>query len=425
MEQFVPLVMAAMPLIKLGMSVIGRQRIVDFVARLLANLIRPMVGSQIAQPLSQHVADAGLRLLGLEAEARDTVGAEALVAAAEDTIREVMSLPAASLENELLLEAAVQEAFEDAAVRHFPARVLRSGLDEAEDEAGLAEARGIWVPMPRVAGGRRRYRTYSIVGPVRIGRLVARSVVFPEGDTLEERLLDEGVTSWPVTTEVTTYELLPGGEPGHLAAFELEGESPASGALAFHQLADETWLPGVPRHGGWTGRRGAGRPGRRYVRLRVAGRPVRRRRRFALRLDLTGATPQLVLSLLVSERLAHQLAGDLAQRRHASVVAAVRHLVGPARQRAMAVRLRRLLTRHGFPLQDGASAGLAGRLAAAVERVVAARLPEAAAALAAAAKDPAPGITLTFTFPFADRDALARGVPGEPSLGIRPGHRRG
>jgi hypothetical protein len=57
--------------------------------------------------------------------------------------------------------------------------------------------------------------------------------------------------------------------------------------------------------------------------------------------------------------------------------------------------------------------------------VVAARLPEAAAALAAAAKDPAPGITLTFTFPFADRDALARGVPGEPSLGIRPGHRRG
>jgi hypothetical protein len=416
MEQFIPLVMAAMPLIKLGVGVIGRQRIVGFVANLLANLIRPMVGSQIAQPLSQHVADAGLRLLGLEAEARDTVGAEALVAAAEDTVREVMSLPEASLQNELLLEAAVQEAFGEAAVRHFPAQVLRSGLDGG----GTGEERGIWVPMPRVAGARRRYRTYSVTGPVSIGRLVARSVVFREGDTLEERLLDEGVTSWPVTTEVTTYELLPGGEPGHLAAFELEGESPASGALAFHELEDESWLPGVPRGGGWTGR-----PGRRYVRLRVAGRPVRRRRRFALRLDLTGAAPQLVLSLLVSERLAHQLAGDLAQRRQASVIAALRHLVSPARQRALAVRLRRMLTRHGIPLLDGVSARLAGRLAAAVERVVAARLPEAAATLAAAAKDPAPGITLTFAFPFADRAALARGVPGEPTLSIRPGHHRG
>jgi hypothetical protein len=289
------------------------------------------------------------------------------------------------------------------------------------------------VPMPRVGGARRRYRTYSDVRPVVIGRLVARSVVLPEGDTLEERLLDEGVTAWPVTAEVTTYELLPGGEPGHLAAFELEGESPASGALAFHELEDENWLPGVPRRGGWAGpragRHGAGRvgrrrPGTRFVRLRVAGRPVRRRRRFAVRVDLTGAAPQLLLFLLVSERLAHQLAGALAQRKQASVVAALRRLVGPAWQRAMAVRLGRMLTRHGIPVPDGGSARLAAQLAAAVERAVAARLPEAAANLAAAARDPAPGITLTFAFPFADRDALARGTPGEPTLSIRPGHHR-
>ncbi|MGY1639396.1 hypothetical protein ACI78V_22345 [Geodermatophilus sp. SYSU D00742] len=421
MEQFIPVVMAAMPLVKLGVKVIGRQRIVGFVARLLADLVRPMVGAQVAGPLSQHVADAGLRLLGLEAEARDTVGAEALVAAAEDTIREVVSLPEASLESELLLEAVVQEAFEEAAVRHFPAQVLRAGLDGGE--AGEDE-RGIWVPMPRVAGGRRRFRTYSIVRPVHIGRLVARSVVFPEGDTLEERLLDEGVTSWPVTAEVTTYELLPGGEPGHLAAFELEGESPASGALAFHELEDESWLPGVPRRGGSAGRRGAVRPGRRYVRLRVGGRPVRRRRRFAVRLDLTGAAPQLLVHLLVSERLAHVLAGALAQRRQAAVVAALRRLVGPAWQRAIAGRLRRMLARHGIQVPDGGSARLAAQLAAALERVVAARLPEAAATLAAAAKDPAPGITLTFTFPFADREALSRGTPGEPTLGVRPGQHR-
>jgi hypothetical protein len=421
MEQFIPVVMAAMPLIKLGVKVIGRQRIVGFVAKQLANLIRPMIGAQVAGPLSQHVADAGLRLLGLEAEARDVVGAEALVAAAEDTIREVMSLPEASLEQELLLEAAVQEAFEEAAVRYFPARVLRSGLDGGD---ATEQERGIWVPMPRITGGRRRYRKYSVVQPVVIGRVVARSLVFPEGDTLEERLLDEGVSSWPVTAEVTTYELLPGGEPGHLAAFELDGDSPSSGALTFHELEDESLLPGVPSRGGWSGRRGMGLPGRRYIRLRVAGRPLRRRRRFALRLDLTGPAPQLLLSILVSERLAHQLAGELARRRLPAVVAAVRRLVGPAWQRALAVRLRRMLTRHGIPVPEGGSARLAARLASAVERVVAARLPEAAANLAAAAKDPAPGITLTFAFPFADRDALSRGIPGEATLSIRPGHHR-
>ncbi|WP_222268919.1 hypothetical protein [Modestobacter marinus] len=420
MEQFIPVVMAAMPLVKLGVKVIGRQKIVGFIAKLLADLIRPMVGAQVAQPLSQHVANAGLRLLGLEAEARDTIGAEALVAAAEDTLREVLSLPEASLEQELLLEAAVQEAFEEAAVRHFPARVLRTGLDDGEAEE---QERGIWVPMPRGAGVRRRYRTYSAVRPVTISRLMARSVIFREGDTLEERLLDEGVTAWPVPAEVTTYELLPGGQLGHLAAFEADGESPAVGALQFSELEDEGWLPGPRR--GWaglpSGLRRPGRTGRRIVRLRVAGRPVRRRRRFGLQLDLTGPAPQLVLSVLVSERLAHLLAGELARRRHAVVVAAVRRLVGPARQRAIAARLARVLTRQGITLPEGGSVRLAAQLAAAVERVVAARLPEAAATLAAAAKDPAPGITLAFAFPFADRAALAGGVPGEPTMSIRPG----
>ncbi len=82
MQQFVPVVMAAMKLIKLGVKVIGRKRVVDFIAKLLATLIQGMVGEQAARQLSGHVADAGLRLLGLEAErtADGMLGAEALVA---------------------------------------------------------------------------------------------------------------------------------------------------------------------------------------------------------------------------------------------------------------------------------------------------------------------------------------------------------
>jgi hypothetical protein len=119
----------------------------------------------------------------------------------------------------------------------------------------------------------------------------------------------------------------------------------------------------------------------------------------------------LVLHLLISERVAHQMAGDLEQKRHAQVVAAVRRLVGEPRQKAIAARLQRMLARQGITLPEGGGAKLAAALAQAVERVTAAQLPEAAA-------------TLSFTFPFADRAALGRGEPGEPTMQIRAGMHR-
>ena len=190
--------MAAMKLIKLGVKVIGRQGVVGFIAKLLAKLIQGMVGEPAARTLSQHIADAGLRLLGLEAERRrdPTLGAEALVAATEDTVREVLSMPAESLENELLLEAAVQEAFEAAAVRHFPAEVLRPELTEAS-EAEEGE-RGIWIMFPRAARPHYRYKKYTVIRPVQITRSLARSVILTDGETLEDRLLDAGSRGWPV-----------------------------------------------------------------------------------------------------------------------------------------------------------------------------------------------------------------------------------
>lgn len=439
LEQFIPVVMAAMPLVKLGVKIIGRKRVVGFVAGLLANLIKPMIGGELAKPLSRHVADAGLRLLGLEAEGVDDgmLGAEALVAATEDTIRDVMELPTASLEHELLVEAAVEEAFEQAATRHFPPQLLRPDLAQAEDDE-----RGVWVPMPRGTRPHYRYRKYSVVRPVRVTRPMAQAVMFADGDTLEERLLDEGVTSWPVQAEVEAYELLPGGELGHLAAFEFDGESYAEGALAFDEVDDasegERALHGGarkrrrPARGGPRGRRGPGRgqgrgrrrAGTRVVRITANGRRTKRRRRFALRLDVTGAAPQLRLHLLLSERVAHQMAGKLERNELAQVVSAVRGLLGPARQRAMTGRLGRVLERQRISLPDGGGEKLAAALAEGVERVVAAQLREAAPTLSAAAKDPAAGATLTFSFPFTDRDALTRGEPGEATMEIRAGQHR-
>lgn len=428
MEQFIPVVMAAMKLIKLGVKVIGRKRVVDFIAKLLATLIQEMVGEQAARQLSGHVADAGLRLLGLEAErtADGMLGAEALVATTEDTIREVLALPAESLENELLLEAAVQDAFTAAAIRHFPAKVLRPDLVESETDG----EHGIWVMFPRATRPHYRYKKYTVIQPVRITRPLARSVTFADGETLEERLLDAGAHRWPIQGEAHFYELLPGAEFGHLAAFELDGEVTSYGeaALEFEELAPSRPLPiPHPRARGRSAAPQQGRsrqPGTRVFRLKVPGLRLRHRPPFALRLDLTAAKPELRVHLRISERIAHLLVEHLEKQRLVQVVATIRKLVGAPVQQALATRLQRLLTKRGITLPEGAGASLSAALAEAIARAVAKQLPAAAATLTTAAKDPAPGVTLTFVFPFDNREAIGRGEPGDPTLTIRSGVHR-
>jgi hypothetical protein len=151
---------------------------------------------------------------------------------------------------------------------------------------------------------------------------------------------------------------------------------------------------------------------------------LRRRRRFALRLDLTSPRPVLRVHLLVGERGAHELAGHLEQRRMVQVLAVVRARLGPAMRQAMGRRLERILGRHGVAQAPGAAQRLAEQLADAMIRTVSGQLPAAAATLAQAAKDPAEGVTLTFGFTFPDKAALGTAAPGDSTLTIRPGRHR-
>ena len=429
MEQFVPIVMAVMKFIKLGVKIVGRKRVVEFLAKLLANLIKDMVGQQGALQLSRHVADVGLRLLGLEAErsADGTLGAQALVATVEDTIREVMAMPARSLENELLLETAVQEAFTTAALRHIPPQLLRRDLVESQPDGD----RGIWVLQPRTGAGRYRYKKYTVVQPVVLTRSVARVLTFADGETLEERLLDAGARSWPIQAEAHFYELLPGAQLGHLAAFELDGERTGygQGALEFEELSAARPLPfRHPSPGGGSGRssgphRRGPAPGVRVVRLKAHGLRPRPQRRFTLHLDLAGPKPVLRVHLRVGERVAHELVGHLEKRRLPQVVATVRGLIGPPARQALADKLTRVLGRHGVTLPDGGSARLADALCDSLLRTVAKQLHESAAALTTAAKDPDHGVTLTFAFEFDSKQTLGRAPVGDPTLKIRSGAR--
>jgi hypothetical protein len=432
LEQFIPAVMAAMPLIRLGVKIIGRNRVVAPLAKLVGTLIQPMVGQAAAGQLSRPLASAGLALLGLEAEAAagdGRLGAEALVATVEDTVREVLELPAETLATELLLESEVQEAFTRAALRHFPARVLRPGL---------GDDRGVWVLFPRV-GTRRRYKRYSIVEPVNVTPPMARSI-FLDGETLEDRLLEAGVTAWPVQAEVHHYETLPGATLGHLAAFETPTVPAVEGALEFEDL--EAFRPLLasppPRdHRPGAGRPGANQPGSRapergrdlppgtrLVRLAVPGLRLRRRSLLRVRLGISGPAPVLRLSLHLSERVAHELVRDLEHRRTAQVVARFRTIAGDALRRVLANRLARKLARHAIVLPDGGRERLAENLAEAALRAVAKELPGLASTLTASARAEAPGLTVTFEFRFADRPALVAGVVPEPKVAVHPGGHR-
>ena len=134
--------MAAMPLIRTGVKIVGRDRIKNFVAGQLATLIQGYVGAQAARALAPHVADAGLRLLSLEA-APEQLGAEALVDTLQEAVADVMSLPAEALEDPLRLEAEIGDALGAAAVRHLPPAVLRDDLP-GHDPDGPG-----WVLLPR------------------------------------------------------------------------------------------------------------------------------------------------------------------------------------------------------------------------------------------------------------------------------------
>lgn len=240
LEQFIPAVLAILPLARTVISLWGRNNLVNAVAGLLAPPIKLLTGAEPSKALTRAIADKGLRLLRLEAEApadRQTqLGAEALVSTVEDTIRAAGQLPPDSLADPLRVRAEIQEAFAEAAARHVPSEVLRADLDTHEMEGES----GVWVLMPRGPSRRYRYRKHTSILPVRISRPVARAIVLYDGGTLEQRLLDEGTTAWPAEAEVHLYEALPGTHLGHIAAAETGNRGGPLDTSEFEQLTPQT-----------------------------------------------------------------------------------------------------------------------------------------------------------------------------------------
>jgi hypothetical protein len=238
LENFIPL--AIQPLAKIAFKLIGRPKVVNRLARVLAEPVGRFVGKEQALPLSQAIVDAGFRLVNLEAapEARDNLAGSALAATVEETARRVAALPEDVLENETLLEGAVQEAFERAAAASLPSALLKRRLRET---TGL---NGAWMFWPATAR-RYRYRKYTLTPNVRITPQIARAVKTFGGVPLARVLRDRhGLPpDRSVDARLHLYEVIPGTDIAQIAKSETDvpglGTSAQPAMSQFHPLTPE------------------------------------------------------------------------------------------------------------------------------------------------------------------------------------------
>ncbi|NGO45744.1 hypothetical protein [Streptomyces ureilyticus] len=438
-QQFLPVVMAALPLIKLGLKIIGRQRVVDFIAERIADLLRTMVGPGPAKQIARPIVDVGMKLIGLEVppEAETDVAGEALAATVETTARRALALPAAVHDDRLLLDAAVQQFFAEAAAVHLPGRLLRADLPERESE----HESGVWVLMPRSAAPRYRFLKYTRPLEIQVSRQVARAVPWSDGGTLESHLLDRGVRHWPTTAEAHLYELLPGGHLGHLrhddtlrgVAGEAEGiaeeMTPLTPEIAGLLLGEPGLGRSVPGRGG-AARPGAA-PGRRFVRLRpkgraagrMAGRAAGPRARVGVHIDSAATPPRLRVALRLSERQAQEMLDLLTRAEGPDLPGALRK-VQQVHKSSLVSRLTGQLVKRSLLPDAAAAKAAAEQLATAVDTGLSAMLQGQTAQLTEAVRDPAQGLTIKLDFEGVTRESL-QGTPPEPTVTVTPGWRSG
>jgi hypothetical protein len=417
-EQFLP---AVLPALRVGIGLIGRPRVVGFLAKLLGRLIAPVVGPQMTAPLSRAIVDAGLGLLTLETgepehEADPRLAAEAFASLVEDTAARVAELDEDELEDEGVVEEVALEAFTGAARAHFPGRVLRGGAGRAG---------GVWLTMPR--GGRPRYRKYSRVMEVTVPPEAAALVMIRGGRTLEAFLRDRLGRTGPVRARLHLYQAVPGTRPGRIVRAErgVAGLGPgAVGATAeLHPLTTRAAgaLLGLPELGedveeAFLDELGPLAVGQRLYYLEVAGsRPAPaapgaagRPRQSSVTAAVDLPRQELRIGVYLSEARGQELAGRVRRGQPLGAVlgtlrpvyaSALQALGTPAGRHGLRVvgeagpdgSAEQLLALPGLPTPAGALGTLLARW---TRRALAATLPSRRQAVLDAVAAPEDGVTL-------------------------------
>jgi hypothetical protein len=342
-EAFLP---AILPALRMGIKLVGRKRVVDFLAKLLGRLIQKLVGPENAPALSQAIVDAGLRLVQLEATPEDQsrAAATAVAATVEETVRRVAELPEYVLDDQELLEGFALEAFEEAAAANLPPILPEETYRMRPDLTEARKLRGVWVMMP--GGRRKRYKKYSRRIPILLTPHKAAALETFEGIPVEEFLEEQrGIAPGEdIQAFLHLYEAIPGTRLADIARAEKNtpGLGSASARDELHPLTLEAaaLLLGEPDLGRETDPQhvlGGDTPavGERLYYLEIPGkRPLailgptgRTKGRSATRMRLILDFPknEARIYLFLSEIRAQEIAVKLRQRAHTGAVAARLH----------------------------------------------------------------------------------------------------
>jgi hypothetical protein len=344
-QNFIP---ALLPILKVGLRLAGRPRIVNYIAGLVAKLIQKFVDPQNAKALSRAIVDTGLRLINLEVteQEEERLAPSTVAATVEETIRKVAAMPEYVLENQELLEAFTLEAFEQAAASYLPPILPDSVYRQRPDlQEGRSLGGTVWLGMP-FRSRKCCYRKCPRSFKVRISPQMAEAIETFEGETLsdffyEQMGLPAGET---VEAEVHLYEATNHTSLGDIVRHESEAEdfgaSGEAGTVQLHPLTPEVagLLLDDPSLGrempakAMTSRQGIG-SGQRMYRLGLSNTRARplmvpgtgkrsrvRRRSGVKKIRLDFQSDQIGVYFFLSETRAQQLAVSLRKQTHAGTM---------------------------------------------------------------------------------------------------------
>lgn len=432
-ERFLPAVMVAL---RLGIRLAGRDRVVGFLGSLIAKLIAPLAGKEVAPALGRAVADVGLKtFLHAEIDEDETrrLGAEALASTVEETVRRVATFPDHVLAEPLLFEVCTHEAFDAAAAANLPSQLLRPELRETGEPSG-------WVRLP--LRGPKLYKKLGRVFDVRIAPHVAGTIATFDGSTLSTFFRDRlGLAvGEPVRARVHVFEAIPRTRLARIARSESVrglGSSQRWAWSQIHPLTSEAagLLLGAPRLGRDVEDEAEPqepRVGERYYYLEVEEAPARPLG-HASHAHVTAnlAKGHLAVCLYLSEAVAQAIAAALRRKASlAAIVGELRSVFASSVQRIAHGRSRRAFRVVGVHPGGRALPPAVEAVIRSARRHVATRafawswLAIARQLLADApsflrmADDPADGVRISVSFPLPHAADLVRAFSGDAAQAV-------
>lgn len=172
-ERFLP---ALLPAIKLGIRLIGRPKVVKFLAKYAARLIKRFVGKKNASLLAPMIVDAGLKVLTLEATPEDETQAagSAVAATVEEMVQRVAALPDYVLDDQELFEGFALQAFEHAAAANLPQVLPQKVYRTRPDLRESSTLNGMWLYQP--LRGSKQYKKYTRIFDVSLSPYAAQTI---------------------------------------------------------------------------------------------------------------------------------------------------------------------------------------------------------------------------------------------------------